>query len=145
MCSELCKHGHVSYLIKAGFINNVSQTIAERRRVAEIRSHGYADGMGYSSFWQPEYEFCRKLVCSIVLIQYANGFSLLPLFFPCSLLRLSSSFYSLSTKPCFDGKRSSADACQFRMSVRSWKHGKDSQHWGSQSLASLWVGIGAPS
>lgn len=76
LCSELCKHGQVSYLIKGSFINSVSQTIGERRRVAEIRSHGYADGIGYSSFWQSEYKFCGKLVCSIVLIHYASVFSL---------------------------------------------------------------------
>lgn len=34
----------------------------------EIRSQGCADGIGYSSFWQLEYDFCRKLVCSIVLL-----------------------------------------------------------------------------
>lgn len=42
----------------------------------KIRSHGYADGIVYSSFWQSEYKFRRKLDCRIVLIQYASVFIL---------------------------------------------------------------------
>lgn len=69
----------------------------------EIRSQSCADGAGYSSFWQLEYDFCRKLVCSIVL-SIMPVFLACNLFFLCSLLSVFPSFYSPET-PSFASAR----------------------------------------